>query len=154
MWIGVHNYYYYYYCWEVVKIILYDCFGLYVNDRYYESFYVHLYTVFSCSKFIQPYTKLKFKLTYAMPMVHHYTVYTHIYLWLWKCISIYSYICLCTMYSMCAFKCEKNVVHCASTMAIFNVQILSSFYIFKMDFIMFVRDSNSLLKHIYYVDCK
>lgn len=49
--------------------------------------------------------------------------------------------------------CEKNVVHCASTMAIFNVQIVSSFYIFKMDFIMFVRDSNSIIKHIYNVDC-
>lgn len=57
--------------------------------------------------------------------------------------------CMC----VCVCVCEKNVVHCASTMAIFNVQIVSNFYIFKMDFIMFVRDSNSIIKYIYYVEC-
>lgn len=49
----------------------------------------------------------------------------------------------------------KNVVHCASTMAIFDVKIVSSVYIFEMDFIICLaaRFKFDTKTHFYYVDC-
>lgn len=47
---------------------------------------------------------------------------------------------------------EKNVVHCASTMAIFNVKIVSKAFTSSKWILLYVcaHDSNSILKYISY----
>lgn len=59
------------------------------------------------------------------------------------------------MHSACmagACECEKNVVHCTITIATFNVHTVL-LYLQNGFYYMFVCDSNSILKHIYNVNC-